>query len=167
MCFIFSSVQFSRSVVSSSLWPLGLGARQDSLSITNFQSLLKLMSIEAVMLSNHLILCHLLLLLPSIFPSIRVFFSESVLCIRWPKYWSFSFSIIPSKEIPERRFATEKGSLYINSSQLPDWPWTECAQGNPVIIELVSAKELMLLNHGVREDAWESLGQQGDPTSPS
>ena len=62
------------------------------------QSLLKLMSIESVMPSNHLILCHPLLLPPSIFPSIRVFSSESVLCIRWPKYWSFSFSISPSNE---------------------------------------------------------------------
>ena len=73
-------------------------ARQASLSITNSQSLLKLMSIESVMPSNHLILCHPLLLLPSIFPSIRVFSSESVLCIRWPKYWSFSFSVSPSNE---------------------------------------------------------------------
>ena len=71
---------------------------QASLSITNSQSLLKLMSIESVMPSNHLILCHHLLLLPSIFPSIRVFSNESVLCIRWPKYWSFSFSISPSNE---------------------------------------------------------------------
>ena len=71
-----------------------------SWSVTNSQSLLKLMSIESVMPSNHLILCHPLLLLPSIFPSIRVFSSESVLCIRWPKYWSFSFSIriSPSNE---------------------------------------------------------------------
>ena len=73
-------------------------ACQVSLSISNFQSLLKLMSIESVMPSNHLILCHPLLLLPSIFPSIRVFSSESVLHIRWPKYWSFSFTISPSKE---------------------------------------------------------------------
>ena len=73
-------------------------APQASLSITNFQSLLKLMSIELVMPSNHLILCCPLLLLPSIFPSIRVFSNESVLCIRWPKYWSFSFSISPSTE---------------------------------------------------------------------
>ena len=73
-------------------------ARQASLSITNSQSLLKLMSIESVMPSNHLILCQSLLLSPSIFPSIRVFFSESVLYIRWPKYWSFSFSISPSNE---------------------------------------------------------------------
>ena len=73
-------------------------ACQASLSITNSQSLFKLMSIESVMPSNHLILCHPLLLLPSIFSSIRVFSSESVLCIRWPKYWSFSFSISPSNE---------------------------------------------------------------------
>ena len=68
-------------------------ARQASLSITNSHSLLKLMSIESVMPSSHLILCHPLLLLPSIFPSIRVFSKESVLCTRWPKYWSFSLSI--------------------------------------------------------------------------
>ena len=67
-------------------------ARQASLSIANSWSLLKLMSIESVMPSNHLILCHPLLLLPSVFPSIRVFSNESVLHIRWPKYWSFSFS---------------------------------------------------------------------------
>ena len=71
---------------------------QASLSITNFQSLLKLRSIESVMPSNHLILYRPLLLLSSIFPSIRVFSSESVLWIRWPKYWSFSFSIRPSNE---------------------------------------------------------------------
>ena len=68
------------------------------LSITNSQSLLKLMSTESVMPFNHLILCHPLLLLPSVFPSIRVFSNESVLCIRWLKYWSFSFSISPSNE---------------------------------------------------------------------
>ena len=73
-------------------------AHQASLSITNSRSLLKLMSIELVMPSNHLILCHPLLLLPLIPPSIRVFSSESVLRIRWPKYWSFSFSISPSNE---------------------------------------------------------------------
>ena len=95
-----SSVQFSHSVVSDSLRPHGLVACQASLSITNTQSLLKLMSIELVMLSNHLILCRPLLLLPSIFSSIRVFSNESVLCILWPKYWSFSFSLIPSKEHP-------------------------------------------------------------------
>ena len=73
-------------------------ACQASLSITNSQSLLKLMSIKSVMPSNHLIFCCPLILLPSIFPRIRVFSNESVLCIRWPKYWSFSFNISPSKE---------------------------------------------------------------------
>ena len=73
-------------------------ACQASLSIANSWTLLKLMSIESVMPSNHLILCHPLLFLPSIFPSIRVFSNESVLHIRWPKYWSFSFSISPSNE---------------------------------------------------------------------
>ena len=88
------SIQFSRSVVSSSLQSLGMA----SLSITNSRSLLKLISIESVMPSNHLIICHPLLLPPSIFPSIRVFSNESVLPIRWPKRWSFSFSISPSNE---------------------------------------------------------------------
>ena len=73
-------------------------ARQASLSITNSRSLLKPMSIESVMPSNHLILYCPLLLLPSVFPSIRIFSNESLLCIRWPKYWSFSFSTIPSSE---------------------------------------------------------------------
>ena len=71
-------------------------ARQASLSITNSQSLFKLLSLESVMPSNHLILCPSLLLLPSIFPSIRVFSNEAVLCITWPEYWSFIFSISPS-----------------------------------------------------------------------
>ena len=85
--------------MSNSL-PCHIAAHQASLSITNAQSLLKLMPIESVMLSRHLILCHPLLLLPSIFPSIRVFSNESVLHIRWTKYWSFSFSISPSNEHP-------------------------------------------------------------------
>ena len=93
----FSSVQFSRSVMSNSLRPHGL-QHKCSLSFTISQSLLKLMSIESVMPSNHLILCHPLLLLFSVFPIIRVFFNESALCIRWSKYWSFSFSISPSNE---------------------------------------------------------------------
>ena len=82
------------------LWTLWISARQASLSITNSQSLLKLMSVKSVMPSNHLILCHPLLLPLSIFSSIRVFSSESVLHIRWPKYWSFSFNISPSNEHP-------------------------------------------------------------------
>ena len=91
----FSSVAQSR--VQLFAIPLTV-ARQASLSITNSWSLLRLMSIELVMSSNHLILCHPFLLLPSIFPSIRILSNESVLCIRWPKYWSFSFSISPSNE---------------------------------------------------------------------
>ena len=93
-----SSVQFSLSVLSDSLQPPWTAAHQASLSITNPQRLLKLMSAESVMLSNHLILCHPLLLLPSLFPSIRVISNESVLHIRWPKYWSLSFSISPFNE---------------------------------------------------------------------
>ena len=91
---------FSHSVVSNSLPPYELLAHQVSLSNTNSVSLLKLMSIESVMPSNCLILCYLLLLLPSIFPSIRVFSNELALRMRWPKYWSFSLSISPSKEHP-------------------------------------------------------------------
>jgi len=85
----------------SCVWLFGTpwtAAHQASLSITNSWSLLKLMSLKLVIPSNHLILCRPLLLPPAIFPSIRVFFNESVLCIRWSKYWSFSFSVSPSNE---------------------------------------------------------------------
>ena len=93
---LLSSVQLlSRVRLFVTPW---IAARQASLSITNSQRLLKLTSIESVMPSNHLILCHPLLLLPSIFPRVRVFSNKSVLCIRWPKYWSISFSISPSNE---------------------------------------------------------------------
>ena len=99
---LFSSVQFSCSVVSDSLRPHEpqppCPPCQASLSITNSRSPPKPMSIVLVMPSNHFILCCSLLLLPSIFPSIRVFSNESALCIRWPKYWSFSFNISPSNE---------------------------------------------------------------------
>ena len=92
----FSSVQSLNHVrLFATPWTT---AHQASLSITNSWSLLKLMSIESVIPSSHLILCHPLLLLPSIFPSIRVFSNESVLHIRWPKYWSFTFSISPANE---------------------------------------------------------------------
>ena len=94
----FSSVQaLSHVLLSVTPWT---AARQASLSTTNFRSLLKLVSIESVMPSNHLILCRPLLLLPSIFPSIRGFSNESALRIRWPKHWSFSFNISPSNEPP-------------------------------------------------------------------
>ena len=91
-------IQFSCSVVPDSLPPHGLQHARFPCPSPNSQSLLKLMSIELVMPSDHLILCHPLLLLPSIFPSIRVFSNESVLHIRWPKYWSFRFSIGSSNE---------------------------------------------------------------------
>ena len=94
---IRSDQSLSRVQLFATPW---IAARQASLSITNSQSSLRLMSIESVMLSSHLILCRSLLLLPPISPSIRVFSNESTLRMRWPKYWSFSFSIIPSKEIP-------------------------------------------------------------------
>ena len=97
--FILSSVQFSSN--TRHFWPFATpwtAACQASLSITNSWSLLKHISIESVMLSNHLILCYTLLLLPSISSSIRVFSNESVLCNRWPKCWSFSFNISPSNE---------------------------------------------------------------------
>ena len=101
-------VEFS-SITQSTPW---IAAYQAALSITNF--LLKLMSIESVMPSNHLILCHALLLPPSIFPSIRVFSNESVLHIRRPKYWSFSFSISPSNE-------------YSGLTSFKDWlVWSPC-----------------------------------------
>ena len=98
MVAIGSTVRFSHSVMSDYLQTSGMQQAQASLSITKVQSLCKFMSIELVTPSNHLILCHPLLLLPSIFPSIRVFSNESALCIRWPKYWSFNFSISPSNE---------------------------------------------------------------------
>ena len=91
----FSVQSLSRVQLFETSWT---AAHQASLSITNSQSLLKLMSIEVVMPYNHLILCCPLLLLPSIFPGIRVFSNKSVLLIRWPQYWSFSFSISPSNE---------------------------------------------------------------------
>ena len=94
---LFSSVQ-SLSHIQLFVTPW-TAARQASLSITNSLSLHRLMSIELVMPSNHLILCHPLLFLPSIFPNIKVFSNESALCSRWPKYWSFSFNISPSNGI--------------------------------------------------------------------
>ena len=94
--FYFSSVQsLSHVRLFAMPWTAACLA---SLSVTDSWDLLKLMSIKLVMPSNHLILCHPLFLLPSTFPSIRVFSNESVLCIRWPKYWSFSFNISPSNE---------------------------------------------------------------------
>ena len=101
--YFFHSIVFSSVQLLSRVWLFAtpwIAARQASLSITNFRTSLRLTSIESVMPSSHLILCRPLLLLPPIPPSIRVFSSESALLMRWPKYWSFSFSTIPSKEIP-------------------------------------------------------------------
>ena len=98
---IYYCVQFSSVQSLSRVWLFAIpwtAARQASLSSTNSQSLLKLMSVDSVMPSNHLILCRPILLLPSIFPSIRIFSNVSALHIRWPKYWSFSFNISPSNE---------------------------------------------------------------------
>ena len=96
----YSGVKFSSAQSCPTLATPWVAARQASLSITNSRSLLKLMSMESVMPSSHLIQCCPLLVLPPIPPSIRVFSNESTLCMRWPKYWSFSFSISPSNEHP-------------------------------------------------------------------
>ena len=124
LIFVKSSVQFSRSLVSDSAIPW-IAALQASLSITNSQSSLRLTSIESMMPSSHLIFGQPLLLLPPSPPSITVFSNESTLRMRWPKYWNFSFSIIPSKEIPglifrmdwhyTNNFLTSQKSLYLES----------------------------------------------------
>ena len=95
-----------------------IAARQASLSITNSQSSLRLTSIESVMPPSHLILCRHFLLLPPIPPSIRVFSNESTLCMRWPKYWSFSFSTIPSKEHPGLISLERTGWIFLQSKGL-------------------------------------------------
>ena len=123
------SVQFSCSVMSDSVTPW-TAAHQASLSITNSQSLLKLISIESVMPFNHLILCHPLLHPPSIFPIIRVFSNESVLCIRWPKYWSFSFSISPSNEY------SGLISFTIDCFDLLRVPWTARRSNQSILKEI-------------------------------
>ena len=125
----FTSVQsLSRVRLFATPW---IAARQASLSITNSQSSLRFTSIESVILSSHLILCHPLLLLPPILPRIRVFSNESTLHMRWPKYWSFSLSIIPS-------FRNHK-SLYCNckensDSYSPYWPWVTTFLIPPLLI---------------------------------
>ena len=101
LCQTFEYVRFSSVRLLSHVWLFAIpwtAACQASLPITNSWSLFKLMSIESVMPSNHIVLCHSLLLLPSVFPSSKVFSSELTLCIKWPKNWSFSFSIGPSNE---------------------------------------------------------------------
>ena len=140
-------------------------ACQASLSISNSQSLLKLMSIESVMPSNHLILCRPLLLLPSIFPSVMVFSEELVLSIRLPK-WPNLYKKYKQRNSLVVQWHIKKQRHYFVDKVCPV----------KVMVFLVvrcgceswmSAEELMLLNCGVEEDSWESLGLQGDPTSPS
>ena len=115
-----TSVQLlSRTLLSATPWT---AAHQASLSVTNSQSLFKCMSIKLVMPFNHLIFCSPLLLLPSIFPSIRVFSNESVLHIRWPKYWSFSFSISPSNESVQFSRSVVSDSLQPHDCSMPGLP---------------------------------------------
>ena len=148
----FCSVQFSHSVVSDCLQPPWTAEHQASLSITNSRSLLKLMPIESVMPSNHLILCHPLLLLPSIFPSFKVFSNESVLSIRWPKYWGFSFNISPSNEY--------SGQMALRGD-VTNW-WSELAINasfwgypNPTKkAYLASLKNRVLLSH-LQKSIWQ------------
>ena len=133
-----SSVQFSCSVMSDSATPW-IAARQASLSITNSWSFLKLMPIESVMPSSHLILCHPLLLLPPIPPSIRVFPNESPLRMRWPKYWSFSFSISPSSEHPRlTSFRRDASRLYQMSpiGQTCSWLRITGWQGQEMLLKI-------------------------------
>ena len=123
VCMCAKALQFSSVQSLSHAWLFAtpwIAARQASLSITNSQSLLKLMSIESVMPSSHLILCHPLLLLLPIHPSIRLFSSETTLCMRWPKYWSFSFSISPSNGSSYSQFLFHFGLiLYMIRSKDP------------------------------------------------
>ena len=124
-----TSVQFTSVQSLSRVWlfvtPWTV-AHQASLSITNSRNLPKLMSTESVMPTNHLILCHPLLLSPSVFPSIRVFLNESALCIRWPKYWSFSFNINPSNEYSGLIFFSNTTVQNISSSALSFLPHPTC-----------------------------------------
>ena len=177
ICFLLLLLLFSHSVVSNSATPW-TAALQASLPFTILQNLLKLMSIESVMPSNHLILCRPLLLLPSIFPNIRVFSNESAVCIRWPKYWSFSFNISPSNEhsglisfrMDWMDLLAVQGTL--KSSPTPQFKSINSLVLSPLYVPTLtsihdywkrsvfilipkkgSAKELMLLNCGVGEDA--------------
>ena len=122
-------VQLSSVQSLSHVWLFAIpwiAARQASLSITNSRSLLRLMSIESVMPSSHLILCHPLLLLPPVPPSIRVFSNESTLHMRWPKYWSFSFSINPSNEHPGEKCKSQL--QWDITSCLSEWPLSKSLQ---------------------------------------
>ena len=168
---IISSVQLlSRVQLFVTPWT---AARQASLS-TNSQSSLRLISIELVMPCSHLIFCHPLLLLPPIPPSIKVFSNESTLRRRWPKYWSFSFSIIHNW-FYNRKVMTNLDSIFKSRDitfltkvhLVKAMVFPGVMYGVRVgLWRKLSTKELMLLYCGVGEDSWESLGLQGDPTSP-
>ena len=139
-----NSVQFSCSVVSLFVTPWTAGCHV-SLSITKFQSLLKLLSIKSVMPSNHLILCCPLLLLPSIFLSIRVFSNELVLCIRWPKYWSFSFSMSPSNEHPKGNQSKGVSRVFCNTTvQKHQFFGTQCSLESNSHIHTYTRKTIAL-----------------------
>ena len=148
---IFSSVQLlSRVQLFAIPWT---AARQASLSIPNSQSLLKFMSIESVITSNHLILCHPLLLLPSIFTSIRVFSSESALHIKWPTYWSFSFSICLSSEYSGLISFQIGSDQLLSRVRLFATPWITVHQASLSItnsrssLRLTSIESVMLSSH--------------------
>ena len=181
---LFSSVQFSHVWLFATPW---ITACQASLSITNSRILLKHLPIESMMPSNHLILCPPLLP-PSIFPSIRVFSNESVLHIRWPKYWIFSFSISPSNEYSGLiSFRIDWLDLLVVKGTLKNFLQHHSSKASILqcsvffMVQLshlymtteieialtICTEELMFLNCGVEEDSWEFLGLQGDPTSPS
>ena len=180
-----SSVQsLNRVQLFATPW---ITARQACLSITISRSSLKLTSIESVMPSSHLILCRPLLLLPPIPTSFRVFSNESILCMRWPKYWSFSARIIPSKEHPELISfrmdwldllavqGTLDSILKIRDITLSTKVCVVKAMVFPVVIygceswtiKKAECRRIDALNCGFGEDSWESLGLQGEPISPS
>ena len=159
---LLSSVQsFSRVWFFETPWTT---ARQASLSITNSQSLPKLMSIESVMPPNHLILCHPLLLLPSIFSIIRVYSNESALRIRWPKYWSFSFNISPSNEHPGLiSFRMDALDLLAVQGTLKSTPTTQFKSINSLALSFLYSPTLTSIydhwkNHSLDETdlCWQS-----------
>ena len=166
MYYLFSSGQsLSRVWLFETPW---ITARQASLSITNSWSSPRLMSIELVMPSSHLIFCHPLLLLPPIPSSIRVFSNESTLCMRWPKYWSFSFSISPSKEHPGLISFRMYWSPCSPRDSQESSPTPQFKSINSLELSFLHSTTLTSIHDhcGVGEDSWESLGLQGDPTGP-
>ena len=135
---------------------LWTAACQTPLSSTISWSLLKFMSTEPVVLSNHLILCHPLLLLPSIFPSIRVFINESALCIRWPKYWSFSFSINPSNEY-SRLIAFRINTCGLRDSQESSLA-PQFKSINPLVLSLLYGPALTFIHDYFQKHNFDDIG---------